>query len=209
MLQGKLAELEATERALARERCELERRSNRTLQLPESVAQLRQMLEEKFRELAADLPEFGGLMRQLVPEFYVYVVRLCDGGHLLPRAKVELALAGIAADAKHVSGLEEFLTRELTLDLFKPPQRERIRAEAVGLATQELDQREIARRLPERATQAAVQHALVLDRKMRELNLDSPYVLQLEPPQNYPKLRRHKNPKYKFEPLEGYQRPEI
>jgi hypothetical protein len=44
---------------------------------------------------------------------------------------------------------------------------------------------------------------------MKELGLDSPYVLVLEPPDGYPKLRRHKNPKYHFEPREGYQQPAI
>jgi hypothetical protein len=209
LLQQKLAELDAAGRELARERCNLERLSNRTLKLPESLTWLRQMLEKKFGELTTDSPEFGELMRQLVPEFHVYLVRLCDGGHLLPRAKVKLALAGIVPDARHVSGLEEMLTRELTLDLFEPPQRERIREAVVRLTAQGLKQREIISLLPEKASQAAVQHALALDRQMREQGLDTPYVLVTEPPQDYAKLRRHKNPKYRFMPLESSQRPAI
>ena len=82
------------------------------------------------------------LLRQLVPDFYVYLVRLCDGGHLLPRAKLTLNLAGAVPDAKYVSALGALLRRDFTLDLFGvPPQRERIRAEAVVKAAQGLDQR--------------------------------------------------------------------
>ena len=58
------------------------------------------LFEEKFRDLAQDSPEFGDLLRQIVPEFHVYLVRLCDGGHLLPRARVRLNLAGIVPDAE-------------------------------------------------------------------------------------------------------------
>jgi hypothetical protein len=54
----------------------------------------------------------------------------------------------------------------VTLDLFEPPQRERIRVEAVRLADAGLEQRQIAARLPEPATQAAVWKALALDRRM-------------------------------------------
>jgi len=209
MFQQKLVELDVTERELARERRELERLGNRTLKLPESVTWLRQMLEKRFQELATDSPEFGDLMRQLVPEFHVYLVRLCDGGHLLPRAKVKLALGGIIPDVAHVSGLGELLTRELTLNLFEPPQRERIREAAVRLTAQGLDQRQIAQQLPEKATQTAVQRALAMDRKMRQLGLETPYLLVPEPPAGYSKLRRHLNPKYRLQPLDGYERPKI
>jgi len=41
---------------------------------------------------------------------------------------------------------------------------------------------------------------------MKELGLESPYVLLLEPPDDYGRLRRHKNSKYRFEPEEGYVR---
>jgi hypothetical protein len=209
MFEQKLAELEAMEFDLAKGRRELEGLKGRPLRLPESVGQLRQALVDQFQKLAAASPELGALLRQLVPGFHVYLVRLCDGGHLLPRARVRLALAGTVSDAKHVPGLEGLLGRELTLDLFEPPQRERIRPEAVLLAAQGLDQREIARRLPGKPTQTAVHRALLLDRRMREQGLETPYVPVPEPPRDYPKLRRHRNPKYQFTPLEGYQRPKI
>jgi hypothetical protein len=218
VFQEKLRELDAREKELARERSALERLEKRELCLPQSTVELRQMLEDQFQGLAVDSPEFGDLMRLLVPEFHVYLVRLLDGGHPLPRAKVKLTLGGIVPDSQHVPGLDGLLTRELTLDLFeRPPQRERIREETVRLAAQGLTQRQIVAQLAkwptaeeaERPKLPVVQQALALDRLMKGQGLDSPYVLLLEPPADYPKLRRHKNAKYRFKPRNGYERPVI
>jgi len=211
MLLEQLNDIETREKDLARRRHRLEHFRTKDLELPESIGELRQRLEDKFRQLAIDSPEFGDLMRQLVPEFDVYLVRLIDGGHPLPRAKVKLTLAGIVPDVALVPGLGDLLTRELTFDLFeRPPQRERIREEAVRLAAEHVPQRQIAAQLTdEKPKQPVVQKALALDRKMKELGLESPYVLVTEPPEDYPTLRRHKNPKYRFQPREGYQRPAI
>ena len=63
--------------------------------------------------------------------------------------------------------------------------------------------------LPGNPTQAAISKAIQLNRMMVSLGLASPYVLQLKPPDDYGKLRRHKNPRYAFEPLEGYERPTL
>jgi hypothetical protein len=174
------------------------------------VADLRSSLEKSFEELALESFDFGDLMQQLVPEFHVYSVRLCDGGHLLPRARVKLDLAGSVPDAEHVPALKNLLTRVITVDLFdRPPQRERIRDEAVRLVAKGLKSVEISRTIEERPKPAAVDRSLALDRMMNELGLKSPYVLVAEPPDDYPKLRRHRNPKYRFEPKEGYERPAL
>ena len=66
-LDKKLEELNAREKELARERYQLERLKHRELILPSSIQQLREMLEAEFRHLAVDSPEFGDLMRMLVP----------------------------------------------------------------------------------------------------------------------------------------------
>ena len=207
MLEQKLKDLEAGARDRARRRGALQAREDRAPKLPGSGAELRSLFDEKFRGLAHDSPEFGDLLRLIVPEFHVYLVRLCDGGHLLPRARIALNLAGIVPDARHAPGFVRMLTRVLTVDLFEPPQRERVRAEAVRLTAEGLDQRMVAARL--QVTQPAVSKALILDRLMREQGLETPYVLVAEPPADYPKLRRHLNPKYRFEAVEGYRRPAL
>ena len=85
MFASKLADIETSKRDLAERRRKLEALQNRRLQMPDSAAVLRQQLEAQLGILAVDSFEAGQLLRQLVPEFHVYLVRLCDGGHPLPR----------------------------------------------------------------------------------------------------------------------------
>lgn len=73
-------ELAQTEQRIAHDRWQLESVSARQLVVPSSTAELRGLLEEQFTRLAIESPEFGDLMRLLVPDFQVYLVRLCDGG---------------------------------------------------------------------------------------------------------------------------------
>jgi site-specific DNA recombinase len=87
MLEEKIREIEEKERQLLRQRHELESIGRRKPEIPASTAELRKMLEEEFGRLAIDSPEFGNLMRRLVPQFDVYLVRLCDGGHLVARGE--------------------------------------------------------------------------------------------------------------------------
>jgi hypothetical protein len=207
LVKEQLDEITAKEQMLARERRGLERLKERAFDLPQSVEALRQLFEEKFARLTMSSPELGDLLRNIVPEFYVFLVRLVDGGHLMPRAYIRLDLGGIIPDAKHVAGLPEIFCKEWTLDLFeRPPQRERIRQEAVRLEAAGTKQREIASLLEENPKQAVVQRALALDRRMRQLGLESPYIAVTEPPEDYPKLRRHRNGRYSFSPLVGFPR---
>jgi hypothetical protein len=108
-----------------------------------------------------------------------------------------------------VPELGQLLTRDFSFDLFRPPQRERIREDVVRLTAMKMPQRLIGQNLAEKATQPAVQNAIKLHRKMQELGLESPYLVLLEPPADYLKLRRHKNGKFEFTMREGYERPAI
>lgn len=209
LLQAKLQELDSQGRDLTFRRRKLEREQQRDLLLPDSVFELRTLLEVEFAQQAVTSQEFGDLLRLLVPQFFVYVVRHRDGGHLLPRAKLTLNLGAMWPDVGGVEGLSDLLTREVTLDLFEPPQRERIRRESAALAAAGVKQRDIARQLSEPATQAAVQKAIASHKQLMAAGLESPYGFVDEPPDDYPKLRRHKNAKYCFEPLEGYVRPAL
>lgn len=206
MLKEQLDEIEVREKELARQRQLLEYTGSQQLDIPRNIGELRALFEEHFQQLAVDSHEFASLLGFVVPEIFVYCVRLYDGSHPVPRAKVTLNLAGIAPDALQVSSLGNLLTRELTLDLYDPPQRERIRSEVVRLEATGLKQREIALSIQEQPTVTAVQRALALNRKMVGLGITSPYILVEEPPADYPKLRRHKNPRYSFQSLDGYER---
>ncbi len=204
MLLDEIGATEGRERDVARRRFLIEKSAKQLLRLPQSIAELRAELEAHFQPLNVESCEFGRLLWLIVPEFHVYPVRLIDGGHLLPRARVKLAFNGIAADITRVAALDDLLTCVLTIDLFDPPQRERIRLKSVQFESQGLQQRQLARQIKEQPKQAAVFDALALHRQMVGLGLDSPYIVLREPPNDYPKLRRHRNRKYQFGSLDGY-----
>ncbi len=209
MFDERMASLGREAAALKAERYRLEGLVHRQLQIPESPLALRALMEQSFEHVSETSPEFGLLMREIVPEFHVFLVRLCDGGHPLPRIQARLDLSGICPDARQIDGLQPLLSSTITLDVFEPPQRERIREQAVQLIREGCQQREACRRIEEQPTQPALQRALQLHQMMQELGIDTPYVLLRSPPDDYPKLRRHKADHFRFEPIEGYIPPEF
>lgn len=187
---------------LRQKRSRLARLQQETPQLPATIPELQQLFRESLAEAAEDSLEMTILLRKLVPKFEVIAMRLCDGGHVVAGARLTLALDGFVPDAELVPGLGSILTREVTINLSEPPQRERIRVEAVALAQQGYNSEQIARMIAERPSSTAVQRALKLQRRMEELGLDSPYVVLDAPPEDYTKLRRHKNRRYRFLPVD-------
>ncbi len=129
--------------------------------------------------------------------------------HPRPRARVQLDLSGIVPDVRLVNGLRELLSTTVTLDLFKPFQRERIRLDAVRLVGEGQKQRDACQLIEELPTQPALQNALALQTEMDRRGLSSPYILLTEPPSDYKKLRRHQAAHFQFEPLAGYVPPEL
>ena len=122
-----------------------------------------------------------------------------------------LNLAGTFPDINLIPELHALVTSQVTIDLWDaPPQREQIRLEAVRLAASgDLSYRQIGDRVTPRSTGTAVGKALNLHKQMLAAGLADPWIFVHEPPDDYTKLRRHKNPNYRFEPIEGYQRPEL
>ncbi|WP_437222741.1 recombinase family protein [Planctomicrobium sp. SH661] len=207
LLAEELNRLKQQEQVLANRRSRLQARSCQRPLIPATGAELRKQFEEAARDLATDSLDFGDLLRQVVTEFHVYMVRLIDGGGFYPRAKIKLSLGGIVSDMGRTPMVQEFLTRELTLDLFAPITRVDIREVAVRRCGAKEKQREVAASL--NTHQATVQRALLLDRLMRERGLTSPFELVTEPPAESEsrKLKRSRNPRYRFERREGYQPP--
>ena len=189
------------DRALRQKRRQLDKLTAANPDLPDSITELKALFEKTFAAAAEDSLELTILLRKLVPKFEVHLVRSIRGGHLLAQASLTLHLDGLVPDARMVPGLSQMLTRELTIDLFEPAQPERIREEVVRLARQGVTRHEIVELIAERPTLTAVQAALNLQRLMEERGMDSPYVRLEEPPEDYPKLRRHKNKRYEFRPV--------
>jgi hypothetical protein len=209
LLKQQLDEIDREEQRLLFEMHDLEVREQQRLELPESVTMLREQMQREFACLAVNSYEFADLIRPLVSGFHVYAVRLCDGGHLFSRAKVQLNLAGHYPDINLVPGVQSLVAQEFTLDLWDvAPQREQIRLEVVRLAANNgLTQRQIGAQIGPKVSQTAVGNALALHQRMLASGLTDPWITVMEPPTDYGKLRRHKNPKYRSEPLEDYQHP--
>jgi hypothetical protein len=195
-----LARLEAELPLLLAEKAEIERVPSRVVVIPQA-SEIRQLARESVKNLAVESYEFARLMRSLVTDFFVYPYRSCDGRDLVLRGTARLQLANLMPDQRLRDTLRGPLERVLNLDLFVAPQRIRLREQVMALR-REMTEREAAERLG--ITVTAAQYAAGVDRLMRRLGLGDPYVRMLEPPTDYPKMRRHLNPRFRFDPLPGF-----
>jgi len=209
ILANKLTELEEEDVAILQEQAVLRSHQQRELVIPANVADLRREFEESCLELATGSYEFGEILRNIVSNFHVYAVRLCDGGPLLPRARIELNLAGHISDAQFVPALSELVSTVHTIDLFELPSRERIRPEAVRLSQDGVSRRRIAQCLPGSPSERIVGAAISLNQHMQAQGLNDPFLIVSEPPSDYHKLRRHRNERYQFSSKPGYERPPL
>jgi hypothetical protein len=197
-LLEELQRLETEKTRLAREQQDLARPSNAVLTMP-SIAEVKGLAEQAIATLAVTSPEFGRLLRRLIPRLVVFPYRLCDGGHPVLRARFTLCLTSLLPTGAGLDRLAPALQRSLVVELFNPPQREIFRVPVMELTAAGVTQREIARRLS--LTQPAVQGAVALARQMKERAIDDPYLVLTAPPDDYGRLRRHRHPRYRFEPL--------
>lgn len=199
-LLAELQRLEEEKGDLERERLDLQNAPRQVPELP-PITEIRQMAREKLAELAENSQDCARLIRVLIPKIVVHPYRLCDGGHLVLRARFKLNLSPLLQIDKDL--VVPALERELVVDLFDPPQREAIRKELVALRAGGMTQLKAAQRLG--VTHTAAQRAAALQRQMDRLGLTDPYVPVLSPPDDYKMLRRHKHRRYRFEPLDDAQ----
>lgn len=209
LLTQQLAELDERKSTLERRRRELDRRTRSQVQPPPSAEELGREFTKATKDLANDSCDFADIMRSIVTDFHVYLVRLVDRDNFIPRAKVTLCLGGFLRNTSQIPEVKEYLTRELTIDLFKEPMAAKIRQQVVEKTARKLKQRDIATQL--HTHQATVQRAIKLDKLMRECGLESPYEVVTRPPTALEsrKMKRHRNPRYRFEPVEAYEPPQV
>ncbi len=199
-VREELQQLESNLEQLRGEMAEIVSTPSQALIIP-SAAEIRQLAQDSIRNLAWESQEFGRLMRVLVTDFFVFPYRSCDGKDLVLRGTARLQLANLLPDHRVKDALRTPLARVLHFDLFEPPQRIKYREQVMALR-RELTEQQAADRLGISKTMA--QHAARLDRLMQRLGQVDPYARLLEPPMDYPKLRRHLHPRYRFEPLPGF-----
>ncbi|MCC7086805.1 MAG: recombinase family protein, partial [Pirellulales bacterium] len=203
LIRETLEEIEREAQELARMRSRLEQRQTERLVLHDSIPALRKHLQQQFEKFAIESFEFGDYVRQLVPECWVYLIRMCDGGHPLSRAKLKFNLAGDFPDHALVPGMAEILTFERTIDLFDEPLvRERCRSDILRCKAAEpaISEPEIRKRLKPRYCVKAITDALALQSLMDQQGRADPYDLVREPIDDCPKLRRHLHSQYRFQP---------
>jgi DNA invertase Pin-like site-specific DNA recombinase len=197
-LTEKLRDLEFKHDQLLRRQDDLHREPHSEFPLP-PIDELKRLAKELMARQVANSSEFYRVMKKLVPSLIVSPYRLCDGGHIVLRAKVMLNLAALAPTTSELGDLAGVLRRELTVDLFHPPQRETYRKQVVALRAAGHEEWKIAEQLG--ITVTAAQRAARLQRIMDERGLTDPYEPVTEPPSDYARLRRHLHPRYRFEPL--------
>ena len=195
-----LGKLESELKQLQAGKAEIERTPSQVVVIP-SAAEIRQLARESVRKLSLESYDFAKLMRSLVSDFFVYPYRSCDEKDLVLRGTARLQLANLLPEQRLKDALRAPLELVINLDLFEPPQRVRCREQVMALR-RKMTEREAAERLG--ITKTAAQYAAGLDRLMRRLGLADPYVRMLEPPMDYPKMRRHLHPRYRFNPLPGF-----
>jgi len=202
LLMNELDRIADAQANLTRRRDYILSRPDRTPQLP-TVDEIKDRAREMVSRHADSPFEFGRVMRQLIPRIMAYPIRLCDGGKIMIRAKMDLHLVAIFPDLAEIPSIDQVLTRSITVDLFEPTQRDRFREIVVMMRQAGLKEREVAFELG--ITQPAVQYAMKLHRLMRSLELSEPYIPIKAPPADGTKLRRHLHPRYEFRPAPGFK----
>ena len=195
-----LSRLEEEEKRLLRDKDQIERIPCDAVLVP-PVEEVKQMAREAFQDLVSESFEFANRMRKLTAPIHVYPFRLCGKGQIVLRAKFRLQIANLLSDQRLRETLQRPLEHVLKVDLFNRPQHVQHRERIMELR-RTMTEKEAAKELG--ITVTAAQRAAALDRVMKQLGLEDPYVLLTEPPSDYAKLRRHLHPRYRFSPLRGY-----
>jgi DNA invertase Pin-like site-specific DNA recombinase len=198
VLLEELKDLEAQKERLTAELEESEAVTDTKEELP-SIDFVRQEALTAFQGLAAESYEFARGMRQLIPRIEVFPVRLADGGNIELRAKFKLSLADYIPLSLRTPSVLEHLEQELAVDLFEMPERAKFLDRIIELRSQGMKQRDVGKVLG--IFQPPVQRAEKLHKLMRARGLIDPYVPVTQPPDDYTKFRRHRHPRYRFDPL--------
>lgn len=199
-LKKRLAELSSKQKSLEFRLSRLKEDPNASPVLP-SVAEIKQRARRILGSTATNNPAFCAVMHQIVPSLVVFPHQLCDGGAVVLRAHVSLDLVPLFENHAWAIDEDKVLRIDFVVDLFERPQRAALMNDVLRLKAEGLTERQIAGQLG--ITQPAVQYAMALYRKMLLMGLSDPYIPLTGPPQDNCKLKRHLNPRYRFEPLDG------
>ncbi|HUQ69000.1 MAG TPA: recombinase family protein [Planctomycetaceae bacterium] len=203
-LLHRLDELEREQSQLRHAQHELADQPALAVALPDAH-RLREQAVHAIRAMVRDDQEAGRLLRQLVPDLYIVPYQVCDGSDILPRAEFTLTLVPLLPPALANSPEAAQVTRRLVVTLCPVSKPLQHHAAATELKAQGLRQHEIGQRLG--MVRTAVQRSLRLHRLMLSQGLAEPLVRLTELPARTNRLRRHRHPRFRFEPLAGWTPP--
>ena len=208
-LDNELEKIKAEKLRIAAKRNRTELARNRCPDFPSNVDELRDKIQDNFLKLAKNSYEFGTMIPKIVPELYVFLVRMYDGGPLLPRVRFTVDLTSAFTANLNSKELQRMLRKSWTCDVFDLPKRELIREEVISLSKEGRSRKDIAAEMDTPTSVRVVGDAISLNRMMTSQNIVDPLLVQMEPPTDLKKLRRHKHERYSFEMAEGYVQPPI
>ena len=165
-----------------------------------SLDEIKSISTEIFNELSIESVEFANLMRKAITDFYVLPYQLADGGHVQPRLVYRVSLASLIP---HLEVDLPILQFEGEVDLAKQPVRVVILNDVVAMVEQKMKHADIAAKLG--VTKTEVGNALALHRCMLANNLVDPWVAVTSEEQVRDYFKRVRNPRFKFQPLEGFE----
>lgn len=156
------------------------------------------LIERAMHLVIAQDDQTNRLLCRIFPKVTLFPVVLCDGGAVKLQAEVEFdlsaAVSALTGSVVQLDGLRE----TVTVDLFDTPAYVRF-AELFGTAESRNEKvLDIAKHLG--ISFATSMLARRLHRKMRELGVTIPYQRVTSPPDKGWRCRRHKHPRYRFDP---------
>ncbi len=176
-------------------------------QLPEtpslpSLSEIKTMALDALKELASESQEFALLLRKWIPSIYVMPCRLLQLGQPVQRAYFTLDLASFLPCQAYREKFGHLLRKEMVVDLFDMPAREKLRVQIVKLKREGYQHRQIATML---GTYTQTVHlALELQAEMDAMGITDPVLPILEPPANDNKWRRHRHVRFRFTAFPGF-----
>lgn len=200
---NRIRELEQQQVELQYSRQRLDAEPTPEIALPASD-ELRRRAVAALSALAADDQETGRLLRQLLPDLHIHPYQVLDGSDIVPRAEFTLTLVPLLPPALQSVPEAEVFTRRMVVTLSEVSRFVAHHQDAADLQLQGLKQRQIGAQLG--LFQSTVERALRLHRKMLEMGLAEPFVRLTELPSETNRLRRHRHPRFRFEPLDDYPR---
>jgi len=172
-----------------------------TPRLP-SMSEIKSMAMEALKSLAAESQELSLLLRKWIQKIHVLPFQLLQHGQPVQRAYFTLDLTSFLPCKAFQQKFGHLLHKQMVVDLFDMPAREKLRLEIIKLKREGYQHRQVAAML--KTHLPTVQLALKLQAEMEQLGISDPILPLLEPPTNDKKWRLHKHVRFQFKPLPGY-----